>query len=219
LKNAKKGLFIVFEGIDGSGKSTQANLLYRKLTRDGYSCIVTEEPGGTHEGKKIRDLLLNPGFHISPKTELFLFLADRAQHVSSVIQPALEEAKIVICSRYFFSTLVYQGIARKTAEFDFLKAINLFAVSNIVPDVVFYLDVVPEHGLKKAKSNTAQVMGLHGGDRIEREGVDFQQGVREGYLMLARQYNNIFFVISDGKDIQEISRVAYENTIRRLKND
>ena len=90
-----EGFFIVFEGPDGSGKSTQAELLFKKLKHDGYSCIITEEPGGTAEGEKIRDLLLNPDYELCPKTELFLFLADRAEHVSRIIQPSLKEGKVV----------------------------------------------------------------------------------------------------------------------------
>lgn len=212
------GFFIVFEGPDGSGKSTQAELLFNTLTNDGYSCIITEEPGGTHEGKRLRDILLNPEWEICSKTELFLFLADRSEHVSRVIQPTLKEGKIVICSRYFYSTLVYQGIARKIAGLKFLTKINLFAVNNILPDVVFYLDVLPEQGLTKAMDTSSRTFSFHGGDRIEREGSSFQQQVREGYLKLASQYSNIFVVLKHGS-IQEISSTVYNVTKRRLEHD
>jgi len=214
----KKGFFIVFEGADGSGKSTQAKLLFNKLSDDGYSCVITSEPGGTNLGKRIRRLLLDPKLKLIPKTELFLFLADRAEHVEEVIQPALSEGKIVICSRYFYSTLIYQGIARQIAGLDFLKKLNLFAVNNVFPDIVFYLDVNPENGLTKAKdiSNTESYQG---GDRIEREGIVLQQKVREGYLKMAEKYKDLFVVIEDGKDIDEINRNIYYHTKRRLMND
>ncbi len=213
------GFFIVFEGPDGSGKSTQVELLHNQLTCDGYSCIITQEPGGTKEGKSMRDIILNPELSISSKTELFLFLADRSEHVHKIIQPALKEGKVVICSRYFYSTLVYQGIARKVASLDFLKMINLFAVNDIVPNIVFYLDVVPELGLTQAKDSSSKVKGYSGGDRIEREGTNFQKKVREGYLKLASQYKDTFVIVEESKGIKEVSSFIYLQTKRRLQYD
>jgi len=214
-----KGLFIVLEGPDGSGKSTQSELLYKKLTADGYACVKTEEPGGTLEGEKIRDLLLNPDFKLCPKAELFLFLADRAEHVNRIIYPELSDGKIVICSRYIYSTLVYQGFARKIMDMDYLKKINLFAVNNIEPDIVFYVDIIPEKSLSKAKENTSKKYNFHGGDRIEMEGIEFQHRVREGYLSLASQYSSVFNLIKGDRSIQEINNNIYTLTKRRLKND
>jgi len=214
-----KGFFIVFEGPDGSGKSTQSELLYKKLSADGYSCVKTEEPGGTLEGEKIRDLLLNPVFNLCPKAELFLFLADRSEHVNRIIYPELNDGKIVICSRYIYSTLVYQGFARKIVEIEFLKKINMFAVNDIVPNIVFYLDIIPEKGLSKAKKNTFKKYYFQGGDRIEMEGISFQHRVREGYLSLASQYSSIFTLIKCDRSIQEINNNIYNLTKRRLKND
>ena len=214
-----KGFFIVFEGPDGSGKSTQAELLYKKLSDEGYSCVKTEEPGGTLEGEKIRDLLLNPEFNLCPKSELFLFLADRAEHVNRIINPGLNEGKIVICSRYIYSTLVYQGFARQIMEIDFLKKINMFAVNDIEPDLVFYLDTIPEKGLSKARENSSQKYKFRDGDRIEMEGVEFQQKVREGYLQLASEYSSIFTIVKVGKSRKEINDDIYNLTKRRLKND
>jgi dTMP kinase len=213
-----RGYFIVFEGPDGSGKSTQVDLLSRALTRDGHSCVVTEEPGGTPEGERIRDILLNPGFSICEKAELFLFLADRAEHVCSIVEPALADDKIVISSRYFYSTLVYQGIARKTAKLDFLKLMNLYAVNNVEPDLVFYLDVFPEQGMTQVSRRESDTAGYHGGDRIEREGVSFQKRVREGYLQIASQYRDIFVVLECG-DIASIHDEVYRVTKRRLGYD
>ena len=214
----RSGYFIVFEGPDGSGKSTQAELLYDDLSRDGYSCIVTEEPGGTPEGKKIRELLLDPTFRICPKAELFLFLADRSEHVSRIIAPALHEGKVVICSRYYYSTLVYQGFARRIADMDFLKKINLFSVNFLEPDIVFYLDVVSEESLSKAMDTSFRASHFHGGDRIEREGISFQRMVREGYLELSSQYGDMFVVIEQN-DISQVHRAVYTITKGRMQND
>jgi dTMP kinase len=121
-----KRYFITLEGPDGSGKSTQAHLLSEKLTAGGYSCIVTEQPGGTEVGRRIRNILLDPQFDICAKTELFLFLADRAEHVAKIVRPSLEENTIVISSRYLYSTLVYQGLVREVASYEFLLKMNLF---------------------------------------------------------------------------------------------
>jgi dTMP kinase len=215
----KKGFFIVFEGPDGSGKSTQVELLSKHLKRDGYECIVTEEPGGTDEGRILRDIILNPKMEISKKTELFLFLADRAEHVNKIIGPSLAEGKVVICSRYLYSTLVYQGIARKLLPFKLLKKLNLFAVNEIIPDVVFYLDCSPEDGLSKAKQSSEASSSYHNGDRIEREGIDFQKKVREGYLKIARQYRNIFVIVQQNRSIEEVCNCIYQEVKRRIDHD
>lgn len=215
----RKGFFIVFEGPDGSGKSTQADFLFKKLKHDGYSCVITEEPGGTPEGEKIRELLLNPDYELCPKTELFLFLADRAEHVNRIIQPSLKDGKVVICSRYIYSTLVYQGIARQITSMEFLKQINLFAVNKIEPDLVLFLDTLPEEGLSKAKQNSSMVHNFQDGDRIEMEGLDFQRRVREGYHILASQYSKTFEIVMGNRSKQEIGKSIYDLVKRRLKSD
>jgi len=213
----RNGFFIVIEGPDGSGKSTQARLLTEKLEIEGRSCIFTEEPGGTDEGKHIRDLILNPRFTISPRTELFLFLADRSNHVENVIRPALERGSIVICSRYIYSTLVYQGMTRQIAPFDFLLDLNLFAVDRIIPDIVFYLDIPPHEGLHKAVRTSQHENNFAGGDRIEREGVDFQKRVREGYEALAERFSEIFITINGSDPRAKITAAMYTEVTARMK--
>lgn len=215
----KRGYFIVLEGADGSGKTTQARILARKLTSDGYTCIATEEPGGTDGGRIIRDIILNPSLPISPKTELFLFLADRAEHVDKVIRPALKDGKIVVCSRYIYSTIVYQGLVRKVAPQDFLLRMNLFAVSDITPDIVFYIDVTPEDGLRKAKEDSLTSHHYPDGDRIEKEGIEFQQRVREGYRRIAVQFGGIFITVDGTGGIEEVSEMLYAHVKRRLQDD
>ena len=205
----KKGHFIVFEGIDGSGKTTQASILYERLISEDLDCLLTEEPGGTREGKVIKDLLLNPNYKICDKAELFLFLADRAQHIENVVKPALSQGTIVISSRYIFSTLVYQGYARSTGSIDFLKKMNLYAADKILPNLVFYIDVKPEDRLGIAAESSYIKSGHKGGDRIEREGLDFQKRVREGYLKIADDYRDIFRIIDGKRDIVDISNEIY----------
>lgn len=215
----REGFFIVFEGPDGSGKSTQVKLLSKHFMQDGHHCMVTEEPGGTDAGRILRDTILNPKMEISKKTELFLFLADRAEHVNKVIEPALNDGKVVICSRYFYSTLVYQGIARKLLPYKLLTKLNMFAVNDIIPDVVFYLDCSPEYGLSKAKQSSQVASSYHNGDRIEREGIEFQEKVREGYLRIARQFKSIFVVLPQQKSIEEVSDRIYREAKRRIEHD
>ncbi len=214
------GRFIVLEGPDGSGKTTQAQLLYKRLKASGWPCILTEEPGATREGCIIRNILLDPELAIGPKTELFLFLADRADHVQNVIEPALSEGKTVVCSRYFYSTLVYQGIARGVAPFSFLLDLNLYATGGIVPDLVFYIDIEPEKGLSKAKNISSQRHNYPDGDRIESEGLEFQTNVRNGYLEIAGHFKDYFIVITaEKKSRKEISEEIYSHIERRLLND
>jgi dTMP kinase len=216
----KSGYFIVLEGPDGSGKSTQAELLAKRLELDGHRCVVTEQPGGTEEGRRIRDILLDPHFQIDPRTELFLFLADRAEHVRKIVQPALAEHEVVISSRYFYSTLVYQGLVRDVAPYDFLLEMNLFAVNQLLPDLVFYLDVDVADGLNRARFRSREEMNYEQGDRIEREGVDFQQRVRAGYLEIASRYGELFVTIdTSGKSREEIGRILYSHLEGRLAHD
>jgi dTMP kinase len=214
-----KGYFIVFEGSDGSGKSTQAKLLHRRLLSDGYDSVLTEEPGGTVVGREIRNLILNPQFKLSPKAELFLFLADRAEHLHKVVRPHLKAGKVVVCSRYFYSTLVYQGIARKLAPLDYLEELNLFSVDAVQPELVFYLDIHPEEGLSKAKGSKVKAYHTNGGDRIEQEGVEFQTRVREGYLTLFSGNPEKFVVLDGSKSIDDIGRAVYLEAKRRLNLD
>jgi dTMP kinase len=208
------------EGPDGSGKSTQARILAERLEEDGHSCVVTEQPGGSNEGKRIREILLDPKRKIGPKTELFLFLADRAEHVHKVVKPALQSGKTVISSRYFYSTLVYQGMAREVAPYDFLLQMNLFAVDNFIPDLVFYIDVEAGHGLSRAKNSSREQMNYTSGDRIELEGVTFHRKVREGYRELAARYSDLFIAIdATERSKKELGNIIYSQWRGRMNHD
>jgi dTMP kinase len=169
--------FITFEGIEGCGKTTQM----RRLSADlSPAPIVTAEPGGTALGRKIRDLLLEPGSQrVASSSELLLFFADRAQHVEEVIVPALREGRTVLCDRFGDSTLAYQGFGRGLSR-EWISQLQSWAAQGVVPDLTILLDVPVDVGLGRA--------GRRGGpDRIEREEREFHERVRSGFLSLSRE--------------------------------
>lgn len=178
--------FISFEGGDGSGKSTQLKLLADYLSERGHACLCTREPGGTGLGKMIRKALLEVGDEkISPETELFLYLADRAQHVSEVIRPAFSAGKIVLCDRFTDSTLAYQGYGRGV-DLEKLREMNRIASGGVVPDVTFLLDCPVAVGLSRtARRIQEQRAGDGREDRFEREEAEFHDRVRRGFQQLA----------------------------------
>lgn len=195
----KRGIFISFEGSEGSGKTTQIDRLAKHLESAGYEVLVTREPGGTEIGEEIRHLLkhADSGNNMCPETELLLFAASRAQLVREVIIPALKNNMIVLCDRFLDSTTVYQGVARKIAK-DPVQIINQFAIGNLVPDLTIVLDLPAEVGLARIKKRSASAP-----DRMEQENVEFYQAVREGYLVLAKSLPDRFVVI-DGTAGQEV---------------
>lgn len=179
--------FISFEGGDGSGKTTQLRLLAEYLTRAGRDCVCTREPGGTNLGKLIRRVLLEVGDDkISSETELFLYLADRAQHVHEVIRPALAAGKIVLCDRFTDSTIAYQGYGRG-ADLKRLADLNRMASGGIAPELTFLLDCPAELGLSRtARRMESQRPDERREDRFEREEAEFHDRVRRGFQELAR---------------------------------
>ena len=176
-----KGVFITFEGLDGSGKTTQIERLNKYLLRGGYEVVLTMEPGGTFIGDKIRDILLDPENRgMSYKTELLLFEASRAELVSRLIRPALDSGKIVICDRFFDSTLVYQGIARNLGIKE-VYDMSLYATSGTEPDLTFLLS------LDAASSENRLDSQRKKRDRIEHEERIFKEKLQEGYLKIAKK--------------------------------
>lgn len=208
-----QGIFITFEGIDGSGKDTQAKLLAKYFKNKGYSVIRTREPGGTSIGEKIRKILLSPKIsRVDQRAEVLLFAASRAQIVSNIIKPALEKGKIVISNRYVDSSYAYQGIARKMG-LDWVIEINKWATQGLLPDITFFLDIPEELGLKRVdKSRNIR-------DKIEKDGEIFQKKVREGYYKLAKLFPERYRIIDANRNedlIQKDIRKEVDKFIRKI---
>lgn len=197
---AKTGLFITFEGADGSGKTTQITLLDEYLTRKNKKTLLTREPGSGFVGGRIRELLLNYEGEISPNCESFLFLADRAQHVDSMIRPAIENGTIVLCDRYTDSTLAYQGYGRKL-DFEQIKYLNLLATSGLKPDLTIVFDVDVETSFKRIGGSK---------DRMESAGMEFFNNVRNGYLEIARLEPDRVKVINSADTIESVHKKVVE---------
>lgn len=209
LKKAPpNGAFIAFEGVEGSGKGTQIRLAREFLEAEGFPVLVTREPGGTDVGERVREMLLDHDTGaIDARTEALLFAASRAQHVSSVIRPALEEGKIVLCDRYVDSSLAYQGVARGLGETDVLS-LNVWATQGLFPDLVILLHIEPELGLLRS---------TEGLDRIEAEGETFHAKVADAYLKIAEEHPERF-VLVDASDVPEkVHEKVREALLRFLK--
>ncbi len=175
-----QGLLITFEGGDGAGKSTLIQSLYRLLEERGESVLQTRAPGGTPVGERIRSIVLESKGPLTDQCELFLFLADRAEHMKEVIFPALREGKVVLCDRFNDSTIAYQGVARGL-DVKLVEACCLLATSNKVPDLTFYLDLPPKVGLERREKKDGEK------DRIESESLDFHEKIRQAFLHIAQQ--------------------------------
>ena len=205
------GIFITMEGPDGAGKSTKIDLLRGYLLERGYDIIVCREPGGTVISEAIREVILNKDYkNMGHMTELLLYAAARAQLVEEVIQPALEEGKVVICDRFIESSAVYQGIARGMG-IDLVYEINQFAVGSTMPDITILLDIDAETGIGRKKKQAEL-------DRMESEKLEFHKKVVEGYRLLAERDKNRMVKIDGRNSIEEIHRQikgAVNNTLLR----
>ena len=191
------GLFISFEGGDGSGKTTQFRLFADYLRRRGLDVVVTREPGGTRISEKIREILLDPECpEMTDMTEALLFAAGRAQHVRELIKPSVEAGKIVLCDRFVDSSLVYQAVGRGLG--DCVKVINDYAVDGMYPDVTFLLDISPEEGRKRNR-------GTGKNDRLEQQSAEYHRMVCEGFRKLAEDNKDRFIVIDASGSIEEVS--------------
>lgn len=198
--------FVTLEGGDGSGKTTQIRALESYLSSLGKPCLVTREPGGTELGAMLRRVLLEAGgAPIAPSSELFLYLADRAQHVAEVIRPAIAAGKIVLCDRFTDSTLAYQGYGRGL-DLGLLRQFNSVADDGTRPDLTLLLDCSIEVGLGRTASRQAQAQDdAPKEDRFEREKLEFHEKVRAGFLDLARQEPGRFRVIDAARPAAEVS--------------
>jgi dTMP kinase len=202
--------FITFEGSEGCGKTTQVQLLANRLDIAGVPFLVTREPGGTAIGETIRELLqfAPQSAGMAPETELLLFEASRAQLVRELIKPAIERGECVIADRFFDSTTVYQGVARKLDK-KTVRQLNAFAVGDTVPDITFFIDV----DLKTAR---ARMKGWRRPDRMEQEADEFYEKVRDGYLEHAKWQKDRIVVIEGWKSQEEIQNEIWETLLSRF---
>ncbi|MBN8725070.1 MAG: dTMP kinase [Acidobacteria bacterium] len=186
------GLFITFEGIDGCGKTTQIKMLAALLAANSIPHLVTCEPGGTKIGSQIRQILLdNKNHQLSATTELLLYAADRAQHVSETLKPALDKNQIVLSDRYTDATLAYQGFGRKLSQ-PLIKELNKIATNSLIPDITILFDLPVPLANERMLSPSSE----RSKDRLENEKKEFHQRVREGYLSLAKEFPERFFIIN-----------------------
>jgi len=203
--------FITFEGSEGSGKSTQADRVAARLERCGVPYILTREPGGTPIGESIRDLLqfAPHNSNMTPETELLLFEASRSQLVREVIKPALERGMCVIADRFFDSTTVYQGAARKL-DSEMIERLNAFVVGDCVPDITFVLDV------DAATAESRMQREPRTADRMEQQPAEFYERVREGYRELATHKLKRIVMIDGSGDVDDIERQVWKTLCSRF---
>ncbi len=201
----KRGFFITFEGIDGCGKTTQMDLLadYLRDVKD-VPVIETREPGARGLGEKIRELLLHYEGEVSPQSEMFLFLADRAQNIETIVNPAVQARKYVLCDRHTDSTVAYQGYGRGL-DIEEINMLNSIATRHRIPDLTIVIDIDVQTSLSRLGKDT---------DRIESEGVDFLNSVRNGYLTMAKMEPDRIKVVNGMRSIEEIQK-----DIIKLVND
>lgn len=200
------GLFISFEGIDGVGKSTQADLLEQFLNERGRKVLRTREPGGTELGDQIRDLLLHFKGGVSPRSEALLYAADRSHHIATKVRPALDAGTDVITDRYLDSSVAYQGAGRILGAQE-VRDLSLWATEGLLPDLTVLLDLEPAEAAARRNSTGSAP------DRLERESLDFFEKVRNEYLTLAANEPNRFLVLDARGDIatlQEQIRVRID---------
>ena len=197
------GRFITFEGIDGSGKSTQTKLLATRLQDEGFDIILTREPGGSEGAEEIRDLVLQGATdRWSAETEILLFTAARRDHIERTILPALAQGKIVICDRFADSTRMYQGISRGNLRALVDQLHHLMIPYD--PDITILIDMDPEIGLKRAKARATSE------ERFEDFGLDLQKRMRSGFLELAREFDTRIAVVDGNRDILELAETIYQ---------
>ena len=201
-----RGLFIVFEGVEGSGKSTQCRLLTRQLEKNGISFLHLREPGDTNTGENIREWL-KTGNDLDGHTELFLLSASRRALVKNKIVPALNRGQVVVLDRYIYSTLAYQGFGRGISIKQ-IEYINMMATDGLSPDIIFLLDIDPKASFQRKEETSL--------DRWELEDIDFHKKIRNGYLEISRETQNLWTVINADKPKKSISEEVWEIVLGRL---
>ncbi|GAB3384599.1 dTMP kinase [Humibacter soli] len=197
-----RGLFITFEGGDGSGKSTQASLLYEHLVESGRAALHTREPGGTEVGHEIRELVLHHRGDIVPRAEALLYAADRAHHIATVVRPALEAGTIVVQDRYLDSSVAYQGVGRELDPVE-VRELSLWATQNLLPDLTVLLDIDEADARGRLDAANKRF------DRLEAQGAEFHARVRTAFLALAEVEKERFFVVDGSEPVEALAaRIA-----------
>ena len=197
------GLFITFEGGDGSGKTTQINLLASWLESEGHTVVITREPGGTDLGTELRNIILHREGFIAPRAEALLYAADRSHHIHTLVRPALKRGEIVVQDRYLDSSVAYQGAGRVLDPTE-VRNISVWATENLMPDLTVVLDV------PASVAKERQAAGERQYDRLEAEAEDFHTRVRESYLALAAEEPHRFLVIDGESTIEEIHQAIVD---------
>jgi dTMP kinase len=206
------GLFITFEGSEGTGKTTQIQKLASRLENLGRKVVISREPGGTALGEDIRHLLKHAasGENMVPRAELLLFAASRAQHVDELILPSLTAGAVVICDRFLDSTTVYQGVAR-AIDSEIVEAINRIAIASTLPHITVLIDLDPEEGFRRIRDRNTEPP-----DRMEQEHLDFYKAVRQGYLDLAESNNDRFLVVDGQQTIEAVEQTIWNGIKERI---
>jgi dTMP kinase len=202
--------FIVLEGLNGAGKTTLQQKLNEFIQGKGFSTLLTREPGSPHTslGKVVRSIVLNGAAgEVSTRAEALLFAADRAEHVEKVLKPTLQEGKIVLCDRFFYSSVAFQGEGRNLGA-DYIYQLNQFAIAGLLPDLVLLIDLPPHIGLERTRNRNSN-QGLEESDRLEQETLDFHQRIREGFLKLAERDATPFLLLSGTDTPEGIFEKAY----------
>ncbi len=203
-------MLITFEGIDGSGKSTQARLLDRELEAEGQHPLLVREPGGTELSERVREILLNPALTIVPFAELLLFSAARAQLIAERIRPALQEGRIVLCDRFYDSTTAYQGAGRQVEDLAWIQDFNRRVTGGLVPHRTYFLDIDPAAALARGAPLFMDY------DRMEAAGLDFQQRVALAYRSLAREEPARFLLLKGTRSAEALHAQIWDD-FQRLR--
>ncbi|MEF9961867.1 MAG: dTMP kinase [Erysipelotrichaceae bacterium] len=202
----RQGIFITFEGNDGSGKTTISKGVYEKMKEDGYPVIYTREPGGIRIAEQIREVILNPeNIEMDARTEALLYAASRRQHLVEKVLPALLEGKIVICDRFVDSSLAYQGVGRNLG-IDEVYKINEFAIEGHLPDATIFLQLSAEAGLKRIENRVFK-------DRLDQEALSFHFAVAQGYKNIIERFKDRMIMVDASYDIETVLKDAYQKVI------
>ena len=208
-----KGFFITFEGGEGSGKTTQSELLYKNLKQKGLNVTRTREPGGTILAESIREILLKgEKDKMSSLTELYLFAAARRDHIDNIIEPSLKNNEIVICDRFIDSTTAYQGYAGNI-NLNLINSINNFTIGSIIPNITYIFDIDPDIGLKRSIDTTSEEI------RFEEKDIEYHKKIRSGFLEIAKNNSDRCIVIDAEQELKKIEEFLLNLTIKRYEDN